>query len=94
MDQQLIDILKAEYNRLSQDYIVRDGIFLDLVAIGGKLQKLRINRRLAQKEVANDLDLCQAVVSAVENGNYKGRYFRIIAQLAHYYKVTIDNLIE
>lgn len=60
--------------------------------IGARIKKLREGKNISQKELAEELNVTDAMVSMYEN-NKKSPSLEVIAKLASYFNVSTDYLL-
>ena len=64
----------------------------EYIQIGSRIKALRTERGLKQRQVAKDLNIPYSTYSNYENNNREPSLYTI-TQIAHYFDVTIDELI-
>lgn len=79
-------------NREELKEIPRQDIAKDLRIIGLRLKKAREMKGKIQLEVAMSIGVCTAAVACTENGTYNGRKCLLIAQIARYLNLGIDDI--
>lgn len=61
--------------------------------IGNKIKKLREERRLTQKELAEEMGLAQSTIAMIENDKKEGST-KTLKKLADFFNVTLDYLLS
>lgn len=61
--------------------------------IGNKIKKLREERRLTQKELAEEMNLAQSTIAMIENDKKEGST-KTLKKLADFFNVTLDYLLS
>ena len=61
--------------------------------IGNKIKKLREEKRLTQKELAEEMELAQSTIAMLESGKKEGST-KTLKKLADFFNVTLDYLIS
>jgi transcriptional regulator with XRE-family HTH domain len=64
-----------------------------LERIGASLLRIRQQRNEKQYNVAHALNICEAVISRIETGQYRCLSIELLHRLAQHYGITVDELL-